>query len=231
MSTRYPGLVTAPYETALASGFWSKVPREIVDKLFPEGEPAEVPAGLIVPQNDADGKIALVLSGFLRMFAKAKSGRQLTINYAREGDTIGLTSALAGECQTGLQALSISKLWVISADTLQRHALADARLSWALAREASQRTYDAIEELAENVFGTVKQRVARHLLDLVVNDPSGLLVAPISQQELANAVGTVREVVSRVLQQFRNEGVVRATPAGVEVLDATQLYDQSQVMD
>jgi CRP/FNR family transcriptional regulator len=224
--------VPAPYDNAISAGFWAKVPREIVDKLFPEGAPAEVPSGLIVPTDDADGKIALVMSGFLRMFARAKSGRQLTISYAREGDTIGLTSALSGQCGTGLQALATSKLWVIDAAVLRRHALADARLSMALAIEASQRTYDVIEELAENVFGTVKQRVARHLLDLVVTDSeAGQLVAPISQQELANAVGTVREVVSRVLLQFRNEGVLRATPSGVEVLDATKLYDQSQVMD
>jgi len=169
----------------------------------------------------------------VRIFAKAKSGRQLTVSYAREGDTIGLTSALSGLCQTGLQAMSAAKLWVLDGEAIRACALEDARLGLALAEEASRRTYDVVEELAENVFGTVKQRVARHLLDLVIPDPSvgGGLVAQISQQELANAVGTVREVISRVLHQFRNEGVVRATQGGVEVLDATRLYDQSQVMD
>lgn len=223
----------AIYDNAIAAGFWCKLPRDTVDKLFATGTDVEVPSGLILPVDSAYGKVAIIMGGFMRMFAKAKSGRQLTISYAREGDTIGLTSALSGMCKTGLQAMSGTTLWVLEATQVRRCALEDARLGLALAEEASRRNYDVIEELAENVFGTVKQRVARHLLDLVIPDPAagGNLVAPISQQELANAVGTVREVVSRVLQQFRNEGVVRATHGGVEVLDATRLYDQSQVMD
>jgi len=38
-------------------------------------------------------------------------------------------------------------------------------------------------------------------------------------------------VVSRVLQVFKTEGLVRPTPAGLEVLDAAELYQQSQVTD
>jgi CRP/FNR family transcriptional regulator len=102
----------------------------------------------------------------------------------------------------------------------------------ALAEESARSNYDTLDEFAEAAFGTVRQRVARHLLDLVVQGPDdGPLLAPISQQELANAVGTAREVVSRVLQVFKTEGLVRPTQAGLEVLDATELYQQSQVMD
>jgi CRP/FNR family cyclic AMP-dependent transcriptional regulator len=219
-------------EPAVAASFLSKLPRELVEPLLAEGTLAEVPTGLVISVEQVYGQVALVVSGLFRLFARAKSGRQVTVSYSREGDLVGLTSALTGPCRMGMQSLSAGSLWVMSGEVLKRHALADARLAWALAEVSAQGTYDLLEELADTTFGTVRQRVARHLLDLVVEGPPDApLVAPISQQELANAVGTVREVVSRVLQVFRSEGLVRATQAGLEVLDATQLYQQSQVTD
>jgi CRP/FNR family cyclic AMP-dependent transcriptional regulator len=56
----------------------------------------------------------------------------------------------------------------------------------------------------------VRQRVAAHLLDLASaqQHPSGRLVARVSQQELANAAGSVREVVARTLRDLRVAGIV-----------------------
>jgi CRP/FNR family transcriptional regulator len=132
----------------------------------------------------------------------------------------------------GMQSLSPGSLWVIPSAALERHAIANPRIAWAVAQDNARSNFEMIGEIADNAFGTVRQRVARHLLDLVVEGPEhGPLVAPISQQDLANAVGTVREVVSRVLQVFKTEGLVRPTPAGLEVLDAAELFQQSQVTD
>jgi CRP/FNR family transcriptional regulator, cyclic AMP receptor protein len=46
-----------------------------------------------------------------------------------------------------------------------------------------------------------------------------MLVARVSQQELADAVGTVREVVVKVLRQLRRAGLVRTGRTGVLVID------------
>jgi CRP/FNR family transcriptional regulator len=219
-------------ERALAASFWSKLPREPVEAMFAEGIRLEATAGLIVTEDQARSQVALVLSGLFRMFARAKSGRQVTVAYAREGDMIGLVAALAGHCRNGMQAMSAASVWVLPAETLKRHARANPDMAMALAEENARANVEMLNELADTAFGTVRQRVARHLLDLVVEGPdNGPLLAPVSQQELANAVGTVREVVSRVLTVLSKEGLVRATQAGLEVLDATQLYEQSQVTD
>ena len=55
----------------------------------------------------------------------------------------------------------------------------------------------------------------------------GRLVAQISQQELADAVGSVREVVARVLRDFRVAGIVATTADSVMILDAARLYAES----
>jgi CRP/FNR family transcriptional regulator, cyclic AMP receptor protein len=52
----------------------------------------------------------------------------------------------------------------------------------------------------------VRQRVARHRA--IPGQPGAELVAVLSQQQLADAVGTVREVVVRTLRELRQSGVI-----------------------
>jgi CRP/FNR family transcriptional regulator len=59
-----------------------------------------------------------------------------------------------------------------------------------------------------NVFLSVRQRVARHLLDLAVQEQPAGLVVHASHQDIADAIGSVREVVSRVIRELRTEGLV-----------------------
>src|SRR5437667_6079414 len=104
----------------------------------------------------------------------------------------------------------------------------DSAIAWAFAEEAVHRLYDVLEELAGNAFATVRQRVARHLLDLAVARPAaaGRVTALVSQQDLANSVGSVREVVARVLAELRAEGLVLTSPGRVEILDPVRLSRQ-----
>ena len=81
-----------------------------------------------------------------------------------------------------------------------------------------------IAEIPGGAFASVRQRVARHLLDLASeSQDGGALLVPIGQQGLADAVGTVREVVVRTLRELREAGVLRTGRRGIVVLDPERL--------
>jgi CRP/FNR family transcriptional regulator, cyclic AMP receptor protein len=67
-----------------------------------------------------------------------------------------------------------------------------------------------------------------HLLDLAATGqrPGAAPIARTSQQELADAVGSVREVVARVLRDFRAAGLVETAPDTVRILDPAALHDE-----
>ena len=52
---------------------------------------------------------------------------------------------------------------------------------------------------------------------------AGTLTASVNQQDLANSVGSVREVVARVLADLRAEHLVRTSPGRVEILDPLRM--------
>lgn len=110
---------------------------------------------------------------------------------------------------------------------VQRAAQQDARVARALLDELSERVLSFIAEIPGSSFTTVRQRVTRHLLDLASERQQGsALVAAIGQQDLADAVGTAREVVVRVLRELRQEGVIETQRGAIVLLDPDVLASE-----
>ncbi len=215
-------------EDALAHSFLAELPAEVISELRVGGERADYPAGTTVYQPGSEPRAALVVRGLLRVFLASLEGRQVTVRYARPGDVLGIAVLVGGPVSVGVQAVEPSGLFRLSSRTLLAAARRDARVSWAIAGELNRRLYDTLEQTAVNAFGSVRQRVAAHLLDLAsAQQESAGLAARVSQQELADAVGSVREVVARVLRELRVAGVIATAADRIVILDATRLYAES----
>src|SRR4029450_6120170 len=108
--------------------------------------------------------------------------------------------------------------------TVRRIADRDLAVANALLIELSERASAFAAEIGGVAFGNVRQRVARHLLDLAAERQRGArLLAAITQQELADAVGTVREVIVRTLRDLREEGLVQTGRSGIVITDPERL--------
>jgi CRP/FNR family transcriptional regulator len=170
----------------------------------------------------------LVVDGLLRVYMSSTEGRHVTVRYTRAGDVLGIPVLVGGPVDVGVSTLADSRLFRLDARLLLTTARRDAAVAWALAEEVNRRLYENLRQTAVNAFGTVRQRVAVHLLDLAAarQRPGAEPVARTSQQELADAVGSVREVVARVLRDFRAAGLVVTAPNGVRILDPAALHDE-----
>ena len=216
-------------EDALARSFLAGLPAGLAGGLRAEGERADYPAGTTVYRAGGDPQAALVVRGLMRVYLSSPEGRQVTVRYARPGDVLGIAVLVGGPADTGVQAVEPSSVFRISARTLIAAARRDPRVSWAIAEELNRRLYEVLEQTAVNAFGSVRQRVAAHLLDLASDQqrPHGRLVARVSQQELADAAGSVREVVARALRDLRVAGIVATAADSVVILDPARLYAES----
>src|SRR5262249_39188351 len=150
-------------------------------------------------------------------------GRQVTVRYARPNDLLGIAAAVAGPSPVSVQALVDSTLLVFDAGALVEEARGQAAVAWPIAEEMGRRLYEAIDQIVVNAFGTVRERIARHLLDAATPGKQGYPVVAITQQEMANAIGSAREVVARVLRTFRRDGLVRTRPGGVVLVQPEAL--------
>ena len=214
---------------AFARSFLRALPPELVARLRAAGERTDYPAGTTIYRAGSDPRAVLVVQGLIRVYMTSSEGRQVTVRYARPGDVLGIAVLVGGPANVDVQALAPSSLFRISARMLTAAARRDARVAWAMAEELNRRLYETLQQTAINAFGSVSQRVASHLLDLASAQqlPHGGLVAHVSQQELADAVGSVREVVARALRDFRVAGIVATAANSVVILDPTRLHSET----
>jgi CRP/FNR family transcriptional regulator len=149
----------------------------------------------------------------------------MTVRYARPGALLGVATLYAPVARRfGIQALSDSELLAFRPAIVRASADRDPQVARALLTETSERVMSFVAEFSGQAFANVRQRIARHLLDLALDHQRpGELLAPISQQELADAVGTVREVVVRVLRELREVGVVQTGRDGIIIRDPERL--------
>jgi CRP/FNR family transcriptional regulator len=209
----------------LGEGPWASLPRATVERLAAGGRLFDASAGAIV-YSEADTEVfAVVVRGLLRVYMHTSDGRQVTVRYARSGGVLGAPALVGGPAPVFVAALADSSLYFMDVARVKRLAREDAAVAWALAEESVHRLYEALEELAGNTFASVRQRVIRHLLDLAASRPAGggRLAALVNQQDLANSVGSVREVVARILHELRAASLVRTSPGRVIILDPVKM--------
>lgn len=215
---------------AVSRSHLGNLPLDVVTALLNGATRVHAPAGSIVREVGEPGPyLELLVDGFLRVLVRAPDGRSLTVRYVRRCELSGVVSLFTPNYTLAatIQALVDSRLIRFKASVVIGLAERDTRVARAVINELSERVVNFVAEIPGSAFSTVRQRVARHLLDLASEQRQGdRLVARVSQQALADAVGSVREVVVRVLRDLRSEGVIRTSRGGIELLLPERLIDE-----
>ncbi len=210
----------------LANTVWAGLPGSVLERALHGASVRAVPArGTIFGLADPEPRAGILLSGTARAFLAAADGRQLTVRYARRGAFIGRRSdLLGGHVPVAIHAITDVEILDLDAPRFMHLAQTEVSVSVALLTELGRRLEDVHATVADGAFGTIRERVARHLLALTEDrDAEGRRIASVTQQDLADGVGTMREVAARALREFRREGLISTSAGRIEILDADRL--------
>jgi len=224
---QHPGNRNAPPQAAIPPGFLATLPATAALRLLDDAVRIEVPAGGTVYRDEERGRVIVVLHGLLRTYLSSADGRQVTIRYTRSGEVVGLALVLGGPAPITIQALTSASVVALRLDVMRALLKTDPAVARACAEELARQLFRAFDEIADQAFLGVRQRVARQLLDLAVHNADGTLVAHVRQRELADAVASAREVVSRAIHELQQAGLVSSTRAGIVVRDPIGLSDEA----
>ena len=103
----------------------------------------------------------------------------------------------------------------------------DGAVGLALARYLSSLLLLAFRQIALRTYGSMRERLAADLLDRACETQvdHGLLEVKTSHADLADSVGTSREVISRALGSLREGGLVDSERGRIRVLDPARLAE------
>ncbi|QGN34652.1 Crp/Fnr family transcriptional regulator [Microlunatus sp. Gsoil 973] len=205
--------------SAAASGPLVRLPPEVLTRLLDGHTVIRAAAGGVLYRPGETAGLHLVVDGLVRVSMVSEGGRQVTVRYTRRGDVLGVPVIVSGPAPVFVQAVTDAVAVATRPGVLTQIARQDPRVGIWLADELAARVDSLLQELAMNAFWPVRRRLGRHLLDLAADDQQGdTLLVSASHQHLADAVGSVREVVARVLADLRSDGLVTAEPGGVRLL-------------
>jgi CRP/FNR family transcriptional regulator, cyclic AMP receptor protein len=166
----------------------------------------------IFVQGDEADAVFYIQKGKVRLTVVSKTGKEATIGIVSDGNFFG-EGSLAGQLRrmgsaaamTDCELLRIEKKAMMAA-LHREHAFSDMFVAYLLARNIR---YE--EDLVDQLFNSSEKRLARVLLLLARFGKEGspeLVVPKISQETLAEMVGTTRSRVSFFMNRFRKLGFI-----------------------
>ena len=170
------------------------------------------PAETIYSQGDPADTILFIQQGSVRLSVLSQAGREAVVGVLSEGDFFG-EGALAGQPVrlATATALTTSRIRVVPKRQMirllhEQHALSDRFIAHMLARNTRLE-----EDLIDQLFNASEKRLARTLLLLArYGKPDGprRVLPKISQEVLAEMVGTTRSRVNFFMNKFRKLGFI-----------------------
>jgi len=167
----------------------------------------------IFVQGDPADAVFYIQKGKVRITVVSKSGKEATIGILNEGDFFG-EGALSGQVLRMFSATAMTDCSVMRIEkksmmeVLHReHAFSDMFVKYLLTRNIR---YE--EDLVDQLFNSSEKRLARILLLLAHFGKDGkpeVAIPKISQETLAEMIGTTRSRVSFFMNRFRKLGFIR----------------------
>jgi len=175
----------------------------------------------IFSQGDAADAVFYLQAGKIKLTVVSKTGKEATIGILTDDAFFG-EGSLAGQALRMVSATAMTDCTVLRIgkkpmmQALHReHALSDMFVAYLLARNIR---YE--EDLVDQLFNSSEKRLARILLLLAHFGKEGspeTVVPKISQETLAEMVGTTRSRVSFFMNRFRKLGFVDYNGGGLQV--------------
>lgn len=182
----------------------------------------------IVHEGEPGAGLFVTTRGLVRVFKTSVNGREQVLRYAPPGSSFNEVTVLDGGVNpTSAQAITPTEVLVISRQLMTEMAENDARVTRAIV-ESMSGLYRHLMQMVEDLsFRHVSERVARVLLQSVMPHPgvgAGVdMQRRLTQSEIAEMIGSTREVVGRALRGLEESGAIRVERGAIILVDVTRL--------
>ena len=179
---------------------------------------------LVAIESRCKDGLLLVLEGRIRVYISAENGREISILFLTRGDPFSIiTVDNAGpfDIVPQLQATERTVLAYIPKADFVSVAYCVPQASEYLLNVAARNAQGILNCIEKHLFSSLRHGVARIILEQAERDKSDSI--HITHEQIANHLGTTREVVSREVEQLRCAGIVSTARGRIGILDRARL--------
>lgn len=189
-----------------------------------------VPKGTILHNGSADCIGVLVIkSGQLRSYIVSDEGKEVTLYRLLERDICLFSAACMMSSirfEVTIETEKDSEIWLIQQEAYHEVMARSAPLANYTCQLLASRFSEVMWLMDQILFKRFDARLATFLLEESAIEGSDTL--EITHEKIANHMGTAREVVTRMLKYFHEEGMVTLSRGGVTLMNRAKLSDMAQ---
>jgi len=191
-----------------------------------EGSTKEVfPAGSIAFHPEGPERPFVLERGLARVYTSVPDGRQATVAFVHRNELAGGTAIVSHPPRVDIQVVVQSTLTILDLEKVRRLASTETEVCAAVAAHLAARVRASFRLISVRSLGNIRERVAYDLLDRACQSQLvvGRLQVEATHSDLADSIGSSREVVSRALRDLRAAKIVETAPGMVRVIDPLRL--------
>ena len=204
---------------------WSKLTASQQSRILDSVVEQKVPKGTILHNGNLDcSGLLLIKAGQLRAYILSDEGREITVYRLFEHDMCLFSASCimrSIQFEIIIEAEKDSELWLIPPYVYQSVMNESAPLANYTNEVMATRFSDVMWLMEQIMWKSLDKRLAAFLLEEAAIEGTHLL--KITHEAIANHLGSHREVITRMLRYFQNEGMVKLSRGAVEITDTEKL--------
>lgn len=164
---------------------------------------------ILIHEGDAGDALYILLTGRLRAYASAEDGREVVLSELGPGEYVGELSLDGRPRSASVRTLEASTCCVVQGGEMRAFLAAHPDFALHLSQKLTRMVRNLTEQVKSLALQDVYGRMVRMLMEL--SDPQGderVVREKLTQQDIADRVGSSREMVNRVLKDLTTGGYV-----------------------
>ena len=205
--------------------FWEQLHKEEQNMVAENAISQKMQKGDILHRGCGEcSGIVHVAKGQLRVYIVSEEGREVTLYRLHQGDLCVLSASCLMDAivfDVMIEAVEETELVVLPSSVLNPIMAQNPLVELSLYKTVVERFSDVMWTMQQILFMGADKRVAHFLWDEMAK--TGDMTIRLTHDEVARFIGSAREVVTKVLKYFVEEGVVSLSRGKIEIIDKTKL--------
>jgi CRP/FNR family transcriptional regulator len=222
LTPKYASLAEIALFASLSEGELQALAQRAVERRFASGE-------MLFWEGEPCAGIFLIVQGSVKIFKTSAGGREMMLALEAAPTTVAeLPLFDGGPYPASVRAIEPVVSLFLNKNDFQHVCRQYPDVALKVLAVVGHRLRHLVGVVEAMTFGSVTGRLARLILDAAKLAGTDEFDLPLTHQELASRLGTVREVVSRNLSRFRAEGLIRILGHQIRIQDRAGLERESE---
>ena len=204
--------------------FWNEISEREKEFICNHSTDIVYKKGTTIHDSTECSGVIFVQSGCLRVYMMSDEGKDITLYRLYKGDMCMLSASCVLSSITFdvlIDAEEDSECYVINGPAFMKISNDNPNVKIFSLETAVSRFSDVMWVMQQILFMSMDKRLAIFLLDESSRTGSDFIA--LTHEQIAKYIGSAREVVSRMLKYFVNEGIVKSSRKGITIIDKQRL--------